>query len=272
MRRFLILAVCGLLAAYGAAAVAADEETEKSAPTATAAQPAGETAAGEAHGKAADEAHPPAAGTAGEPVSGEHAAEHAAGDHAAGDHAGGDHAHHDPHDLSHGDGSAALRAAQELRFDRGIATFAVFLLLLAILAKFAWGPIAAGLDKREETIARQIAEAKQAAATASKQLQEYERKLAAATEEARAIVTQARTDAAAAKESLLSEAQAAATRERERAVADIATAKNQALREIADLSVSTAVSLAGKIIRREVKPEDHDRLIADSLQQFSQLN
>jgi F-type H+-transporting ATPase subunit b len=182
------------------------------------------------------------------------------------------HAAHDESDLSHGNASAQLKAAQELRFDLGIATFLVFLLLLAILTKFAWGPIVAGLEKREQTIAMQIAEARQAAETAGKQLQEYERKLAAATEEARAIVGQARHDAESAKDKIVAEAQAAAQKERERAVADIVSAKNEALREIAAKSVSTAVALAGNIIRREVKPEDHDRLINDSLQQFSQLN
>jgi F-type H+-transporting ATPase subunit b len=270
MKRFLTLLAAGWLLAAVAPAAAAQETPAPA--TAAEAAPAAESPMAESPAPEAptEAGHTPEAG----PAHADEATHAGEAGHAAGEagHAAGDHGHHDPHELSHGNASAQLKAAQELRFDLGIATFIVFLLLLAILAKFAWGPIAAGLDKREETIARQIAEAKQAAATASKQLQEYERKLAAATEEARSIVTQARTDAAAAKESLLAEAQAAATRERERAVADIAAAKNEALREIADLSVNTAVSLAGKIIRREVKPEDHDRLIADSLQQFSQLN
>jgi F-type H+-transporting ATPase subunit b len=199
----------------------------------------------------------------------DHSSEHGAAQGA--DHDAG-HAPHDDTDLSHGDGSAQLKAAQELRFDLGIATFLVFLILLAILTKFAWGPILAGLAKREETIANQIAEARMAAETAGKQLAEYERKLAAATEEARAIVGQARADAETAKDKIVAEAKEAAGRERERAVADIASAKNDALREIAAKSVSTAVSLASNIIRREVKPEDHDKLISDSLQQFSKLN
>jgi F-type H+-transporting ATPase subunit b len=180
--------------------------------------------------------------------------------------------HGDPNDLSHGDGSSQLQAPLELRFDLAIATLIVFLLLAAILAKFAWGPIAAGLEKREQTIAKQIADAEHASAMAAKQLQEYERKLTAATEEARAIVGQARQDAVTAKDKILAEAQAAAAKERDRAVADIHSAKNQALREIAEQSVSTAISLASNIIRREVKPEDHDKLISDSLQKFSNLN
>jgi F-type H+-transporting ATPase subunit b len=223
------------------------------------------------------EAHPPEAPAADDHGKTKSSAEPHAGDsHGAGeshDASGGHDAHaHDPHDLSHANATAQLRAAQELRMDLGIATFLVFLLLLGILAKFAWGPIAAALEKREETIAKQIEEARHASELAAKQLQEYERKLAVATEEARAIVTQAKNDAVVAKDRIVAEAQEVAQKERERAVADIASAKNEALREIAAQSVQTAVQLATNIIRREVKPEDHDRLIGESLQQFSKLN
>jgi len=179
---------------------------------------------------------------------------------------------HDATDLSTGDGSASLASPADLRFDTSIYSLIVFLILLAVLYKFAWGPIAAGLEKREQTIAKQIADAEHASAMAAKQLQEYERKLAAATEEARAIVTQARQDAVTAKDKIVAEAQAVAAKERDRAVADISSAKNQALQEIAQQSVTTAISLASNIIRREIKPEDHDKLISESLQKFSNLN
>jgi F-type H+-transporting ATPase subunit b len=224
-----------------------------------------ETPAAEDHGQAKGGSEPHAG-----------AESHAGDVHGGGeshDAGGGHDAHaHDPHDLSHANATAQLRAAQELRMDLGIATFLVFLLLLGILAKFAWGPIAAALERREETIAKQIEEARRASELATKQLQDYERKLTAATEEARAIVTQAKNDAVVAKDRIVAEAQEAAQKERERAVADIASAKNEALREIAAQSVQTAVQLATNIIRREVKPEDHDRLIGESLQQFSKLN
>jgi F-type H+-transporting ATPase subunit b len=148
----------------------------------------------------------------------------------------------------------------------------VFLLLLAILFKFAWGPISRGLAQREETIARQIEEARLASEKAAHQLQEYETRLAAATEEARQIVGQSRKDAETAKDKIMAEARELAQKERERAVADITSAKNQALAEIAQKSVNTAVKLAGNIIRREVKPQDHEQLIGEALGQFAKLN
>lgn len=187
-------------------------------------------------------------------------------------HAAGEHAHHDEHDNTDANATAGLSAPQEMRFDQAIATFVIFLLLSVILAKFAWGPITSGLDKREAHIAGMIDQARLAQEQAEAQLRSYEAKLAAAAEEARQIVGQARTDAEAAKERIMAEAKDAATKERDRAVEDITNAKNAALQQIAEKSVNTAISLASSIVRRELKPEDHDQLVTDALGKFSKLN
>jgi F-type H+-transporting ATPase subunit b len=237
--RLLVIATAAL---WAGAALSAQQPEEKSA--------------AEPHAPAATDAHAPAK---------------AEDSHGAEEHGHAGHAHDDT-DLSHGNATAALASPADLRFDMSIYTLIVFLILMAILYKFAWGPISHALDQREETILRQLAEAKAAAEKATHQLQEYEARLAAATEEARQIVGQARKDAETAKDKIVAAAQESAAKERDRAVADITAAKNQALAEIAGKSVSTAISLASNIIRREVKAEDHDQLINQSLQQFTSLN
>jgi F-type H+-transporting ATPase subunit b len=180
--------------------------------------------------------------------------------------------HHDDTDLSHGNASANLASPADLRFDMSIYSFIVFLLLLGVLYKFAWGPIATALERREETIARQIEEAKLASEKGAMLLKEYEARLAAATDEARQIVAGARKDAELAKDRIVAEAREGAQKERERAVADINVAKNQALDEIAQRSVQTAVSLASQIIRREVRPQEHEALIGEAIGKFSSMN
>jgi len=224
----------------------------------------------EEKGSAKDSAHavePAHAADAGHADKGaKHEAAHGAAGHAAAGHG------HDDTDLSHGNATAALASPADLKFDLSIYTFIVFLILLAVLYKFAWGPIAAALEQREETIARQIEEAKHASEKAALQLQQYEARLAAATDEARQIVAQARKDAELAKDKIVADARDAAGKERDRAVAEIHVAKNQALDEIAQRSVQTAISLAGNIIRREVKPQEHEALISDAVNQFSKLN
>jgi F-type H+-transporting ATPase subunit b len=182
------------------------------------------------------------------------------------------HGAHDDMDLGHGNATKALADPSDLRFDMSIYSFIVFLILLAVLYKFAWGPIAHALEQREETIARQLEEAQLASKRAAQQLKEYEAKVAAATDEARQIVGNARKDAELAKDRIVAEARDAATRERDRAVADINVAKNQALDAIAQKTVRTAVSLAGNIIRREVKPQEHEDLIGQAIKDLSKAN
>jgi F-type H+-transporting ATPase subunit b len=178
------------------------------------------------------------------------------------------HAHHDPYDLPHANSGRKINDPDEIKGDSTVATFVIFLLLLAILTKFAWKPIAHGLEAREHGIAEKIEQARLAAEKATEQLREYEARLASATQEAQQIVGEARKTAEAAKEKILSEAQTLAQKEREKAVADISAAKDQALREIAEKSVDTAIGLARNIIRREVRPGDHEQLIQDALKQF----
>jgi F-type H+-transporting ATPase subunit b len=178
------------------------------------------------------------------------------------------HAHGDPYDLAHANGGKKINDPDEIKGDSTVATFVIFLLLLAVLTKFAWKPIAHGLEAREKGIEDKIEQARVAAEKATEQLREYEARLASATQEAQQIVGEARKTAETAKEKILGEAQALAQREREKAVADITTAKNQALREIAEKSVDTAIGLARNIIRREVRPGDHEQLIQDALKQF----
>ena len=140
-----------------------------------------------------------------------------------------------------------------------------------MLYKFAWGPIATALDQREQTIARQIEEARLASEKAAMQLQEYEARLAAATEEARQIVGQARKDAELAKDKIVAEARDAAAEGARPGRGRHHVAKNQALDEIAQKSVQTAVSLASNIIRREVKPQEHEALIGEAHQRVFEV-
>ena len=250
-----------LLPALWAVPAAAQEEKAKAKEE----QPAEkvEAAPAKAEGAKAEagkaDEHAPAA------KAGEHAPAGKTGEHSA---AG----HHDDTDLGHGNASALLTDPADPRFDMAIYTFLVFLILLAVLFKFAWGPIAVALEQREETIARQIEEARLASEKAQQQLRDYEARLAAATNEARQIVAQARKDAETAKDKIVAEARDAASKERDRAVAEIGAAKNQALDEIAQRSVQTAISLASKVIRREVKPQEHEALIGEAINEFSKLN
>ncbi len=182
------------------------------------------------------------------------------------------HVPHDPYDLAHANASSKLEDPSEWRYDISLCTFAVFVGLLAILGRFAWTPIIKGLDNREKFIARQIEEARQSAEQAAAELKAYRDKLAYAAQEALEIVNRARKDAEAVAEKVHQEAQQTAVRERERAITEIRAAKNAALREVARKGAELAVTLAGRIVRRELRTDDHTALITEALEQLPSSN
>lgn len=183
-------------------------------------------------------------------------------------HAGG---HHD-YDPTHSNMSDSAEDPSEWRSEMAIASLIVFGCLLAVLSAFAWKPISQGLERREKSIANNIANAERASQEAMSKLREYEAKLATASAEAQQIVSDARKDAESVGQRLVAAAQEEAARHRDRAVADIESAKSAALSELAQKSTDLAVSLAGRVIGREVKASDHQTLIQDMLGKLPSRN
>jgi F-type H+-transporting ATPase subunit b len=165
--------------------------------------------------------------------------------------------------------AGAARPPLELRVDTLIFSLLIFCGLLFVLMKYAWKPIMEGLALREESIEGKIAAAAKMEEEAQANLRQYEDKLAKAHDEAAAVMAEAKSDAVAAKERILAEANEEAVRTRDRALAEITAAKNEAVRELAESSADSAVQLAGSIVGRSLKKEDHSKLIQDAVKRFS---
>ena len=165
--------------------------------------------------------------------------------------------------------AADAKPPLEVPPDTLLFSLVIFLVMLAVLYKFAWGPISEGLELRERKMAEDIEGAKTAHEQAQAQLRAYEAKIAGAQDEAAALIAEAKNDAVAAKERIMAEAAEEAQRTRERALAEIEAAKNAAARELAEQSVDSAVSLAGNIVGRSLDKNDHSQLIEKSIQQFN---
>jgi F-type H+-transporting ATPase subunit b len=166
------------------------------------------------------------------------------------------------------EGGAHSHPPLQFRVDTLIFSLLIFMGLAAILLKFAWKPIMEGLDAREKKVADNIENARLAKEQADSNLKQYEEKLAGVNDEATAIIAEAKQDALAAKDKIVSEAKDEANREREKAFADIASAKDAAVRELAEKSVDSAVSLAGNIVGRSLNKNDHQNLIDQAVERF----
>jgi F-type H+-transporting ATPase subunit b len=153
-------------------------------------------------------------------------------------------------------------------FGNVLWTLVIFGLVVFVLGKFAWKPILHGLEQREQFIRGSLEQARKDREEAEARLREYTEKLTAARAEATAIVEEARRDADAVRHRIEQDASAEAGRTVERARREIGLATDAAKKELYEVSAKLAVEIAGKLLAREVKGADHERLIRESLDEI----
>jgi F-type H+-transporting ATPase subunit b len=157
-------------------------------------------------------------------------------------------------------------------FGNALWTLAIFGIVLFVLGKFAWGPILKGLQAREKFIHDSLAAAQHERQEAEARLREYQERLVGARAEATAIVDESRRDAEAVRRRIEEEAQAEATRIVERARREIGIAKETAVKDLYSLAARMTTGAAAKILEREINPQDHERLIRDSIAELAGKN
>ena len=161
-----------------------------------------------------------------------------------------------------------LNPLNSWKADLALWTAVVFLVLLVILWKYAWGPIVRALQQREQTIADQIAQAQRYHQEAQALLAQYQQKLAQSQQEIHQMLEEARRQAEQTSRDILQQAHQQAEADRQKMLQDIQRAKQQALREIAAETANLAVLLAGKILQAELRPDRHRQLIQQALAQW----
>lgn len=148
-----------------------------------------------------------------------------------------------------------------------IWTLAIFLLVVLVLGKYAWGPVLALLQQREEFIHRSLAEARRDREEAESRLKEYVAKLRDARTEAAAIIEEARRDAEQLRGELRQRARTEADTLIQNAERQITLQTQRAIQEIRRETVDLSVAIASKIIQRNLTKEDNQHLIDEALRQ-----
>ena len=144
-------------------------------------------------------------------------------------------------------------------------TVIIFVLVLVVLGKYAWGPILTNLQARESFILESLEKAKKEREEAEARLRAYEEKLASARAEASAIVDEGRRDADAVKRRIEEQTRHESDQMIARARREIQIATDTATKELYTLSARLATEMASRIVRKELTPQDHERLIAESI-------
>lgn len=169
------------------------------------------------------------------------------------------------HDDEHAkDGPQLIPAA-----DLALWSLVTFVVLFAVLAKFAWPAISSGLDTREERIRDDIAKAEQDRVRAAALLAEHEERLKSVEAEIRDMRSEARAAAEQMKSDAVTagkeEAAALVEKARGEIEQDRRRAEDELKRELADKVVAAAEAVIG----RKMNDGDEQRLADEALQQFA---
>jgi F-type H+-transporting ATPase subunit b len=149
-----------------------------------------------------------------------------------------------------------------------IWTIVTFLVLLTLLAKFAWGPLLRALETRQQEIRKALDDAQLAQQELARLELESAQIIRKARQDAEAIVTQTRSDAERLREEMRQKARAEADGIVRNAERQIQLETARALQQIRHEAVDLSVMIASKIIQRNITKEDNERLIADALTQI----
>ena len=146
-------------------------------------------------------------------------------------------------------------------------TLITFLILLALLKKYAWGPLKSIMDEREETINKDIDDA-QAAKVNAKKLEEENRDILKKTqEEVQTILDDAKHQAKVQQEQIISDANVKANGLIQSAQAEIQQEKQRAIADINNRVSELSVLIASKVINKEISEQDQKELVEKYLKE-----
>ncbi len=130
-----------------------------------------------------------------------------------------------------------------------------------LIKRYLFKPVNEILEKRQALTDKEITEAREAKESADKIRDEYEGQMAEARAEASKIVAEAKKDAQDQADRMIKEAEDQAHGIKMKAEADIEQEKKKAINEAKDQIGGLALDIAGKVVEKEIKEEDHRKLI-----------
>jgi F-type H+-transporting ATPase subunit b len=140
-----------------------------------------------------------------------------------------------------------------------------FLILYLLLSKYAFKPLFSIMEARKKHIQEQLDNAANSRDEASKLLQEQTAAFQATKQEAHSILEQARVTSEKQAEDIVRQAKAEASRLKDEAVSEIESEKNKAIASLRTEVAGLSVSIASKIIEKNVDAKEQEQLVEKTL-------
>ena len=153
-----------------------------------------------------------------------------------------------------------------------IAQILNLFLQMYLIKRFLFTPINEILEKRKKMADEVLTDARAAKDEAEKLRDEYEQGMSKARAAATQIVRSAQKQAQVQADKVVKEAQDKADAIKAKAEADIAQDRKKALNEVKDEIGGLAMEIAGKVVSKEIREEDHKDLIDEFIQNVGEAS
>ncbi|MEC2076017.1 F0F1 ATP synthase subunit B [Metabacillus fastidiosus] len=151
-----------------------------------------------------------------------------------------------------------------------LAQLLIFLILLALLKKFALGPVMNVMKQREDHIANEINSAEEKHQEVKKLVEEQQELLKQARLDSQSLVEGAKKLGEQQKEDIIQAARAEAERVKESALKEIAQEKEKAVAALREQVASLSVLIASKVIEKELNEKEQEKLINDYISEVGE--
>ena len=176
--------------------------------------------------------------------------------------------------------SPALLVAQEgegtrtfMKPDTGLMiwTLVIFVVLLLVLSKYAFGPLTKAVRAREESLQAAIDAAKRDREDAAKLLAEHQAKIDASRGEAQKLISEGRAIAEKMRADMLEQTRKEQSDVLERARREIENEKKNAIAELRREAVDLALAGASKVIEQNLESPKNRHLVETYLASLGTL-
>lgn len=152
-------------------------------------------------------------------------------------------------------------AGAEISIVNTIWYLIVFAFLLVAVKHYAWGPVKDMMEKRRQKVIDDLDQAASDRKKAETLAKEREAALKNSRQEATQILSDAKDNAQKTGKQIVSEANDEASQIREKAKADAVQAKADALQEARDQVADLSVTIAEKVIAKNLSAADQKELV-----------
>ena len=142
-----------------------------------------------------------------------------------------------------------------------LISLANLLILFVMMKKFLFAPVQKMFAQRQAQVNKIYADAEQDRDSAVSMKQEYEERLATAREEADGLVRNAVQTAQRRGDAIVAEAASQASHLKQKAEEEITLEKRQMLLDVKSEISDLAVSIASKVVEREIQKKDHETFV-----------